>query len=152
MSEANMRPTRAEEVRQERRRQPGATVVAGIKLGVDESKLDRSTYEYRWANETGNRLQQLHANDWDVAPEMAAPGTDSGGTVNSKVAGTDDTGKPFNAVLMRKRKDWFQADQKAKQKPLDEMDEAIRKGSAHQQSEPSLREGAYTPDGGNKIG
>lgn len=152
MPEANVRPTRADEVRQERRRQPGATIAAGIKLGVDESKLDRNTYEYRWANETGSRLQQLHANDWDVAPEMAIQSSDSGGTVNSKVAGTDDNGKPFNAVLMRKRKDWFREDQKAKQKPLDDMDEAIRKGVVHQQSEPSLREGAYTPDAGNKIG
>lgn len=151
MAEQNVRPTRADEVRQERRRKPGATIASGIKLGVDETKLDRGTYEYRWANETGSRLQQLHANDWDVAPEQAAP-SDGGGTVNSKVAGTDNTGKPFNAVLMRKRKEWFRDDQKAKQAPLEAMDEAVRRGVAHQQSEPELREGTYTPDAGNKIG
>lgn len=147
----NARPTRADEVRQERRRKPGATTVMGIKLGVDESKLDRSTYEYRWVNDTGSRLKQLHGEDWDVAPELATD-TDGGGTVNSKIAGTDDNGKPFNTILMRKRKDWYEDDQKAKQKPLAAMDDAIRRGVVHQQSEPELREGSYTPGAGNRIG
>lgn len=141
----NARPTRAEEVRQERRKKPGATTAMGIKLGVDESKLDRRTYEYRWANETGNRLQELHGNDWDRAPEIASED-------GTKVAGTDDNGKPFKTVLMRKRKDWFNEDKREKQKPLAEMDEAIRSGVVHRKAEPELREGAYTPGAGNQIG
>jgi hypothetical protein len=145
MAENVQRPTRAEEVRQERRKKPGATMVTGIKLGVDGSKLDRKTYEYRWANETGNRLQQLHGEDWDRAPELAA---DDG----AKVAGTDENGKPFKTVLMRKRKDWYSEDQKAKQKPLEEMDKAIREGVVHHKSEPALRDGSYTPGSGNTIG
>ena len=65
MAEANQRPTRAEEVRQERRRQPGSTVASGIKLTVNEAELDRTQYAYRWVKDSGGRMTQLHGDDWD---------------------------------------------------------------------------------------
>lgn len=145
------RPTRADEVRQERRRKPGSTSMVGLKLTVDESKLDRENYSYRWVNDQGGRMAQLRDNDWDPAPEQAVPNGDGPGTVGAKVAGTDESGKPFNAVLMRKRKDWFDADYKEKMAPLDEMDKAIRAG-VNVSKEAALQDGVYTPDGGNKLG
>jgi hypothetical protein len=36
-----MAQNRADEVRRERRKKPGQTVVSGIKLSMDESKLDK---------------------------------------------------------------------------------------------------------------
>jgi hypothetical protein len=51
---------------------------------------------------------------------------------------------------MRKRKDWFQADQKEKQKPLDEMDRQIRRGQSRPEIEASDRDDFYTP-GTNSI-
>lgn len=145
------RATRADEVRQERRRQPGATVMAGIKLTVDETKLDRKTFEYRWAKDFGGRMPQLHSEDWDPAPESAVLGNQGEGTVGTKIGGTDEGGKPYNMVLLRKRKDWFRADQEEKQRPLKEMDDAIRRGTNHLQDQPEAKEGFYTPNGQNTV-
>jgi hypothetical protein len=150
MAEANVRPTRAEEVRQERRRKPGSTVMSGIKLGVDESKLDRKNYEYRWVNDRGNRVQQLTSNDWDLAPEQAALAAGGEGTVQSTIVGTDG-GKPYSGILMRKRKDWFEADRAEKLKPVHEVEQAIRAGTNHQKDSPELRDGTYTPNGANTL-
>lgn len=151
MADAITKPSRADEVRQERRRKPGSVAMSGIKLGVDESKLDRETYEYRWVNDHGARMSRLHHEDWDVAPEQAAPVNDGEGSVNRKIAGTDEAGKPMSAILMRKRKDWYRGDQAEKMKPLEEMDQAIRRGANHQGDEPDLRSGVYTPNGQNVL-
>ena len=43
-------------------------------------------------------------------------------------------GKPYGVVLMKKYKDWHEADRKAKNKPLEEMDKAIKRGTAHEQA------------------
>jgi hypothetical protein len=144
------KPSRADEIRQERRRKRGSVVMAGQKLGVDESKLDRANYTYRWAADTGHRMTQLHGEDWDVAPENATD-SDGEGTVNTKLAGTDKQGKPYSHVLVRKRKDWYDADKKEKQAPLDAMDKAIREGVNHIADEKDLRDGVYTPGGRNII-
>jgi hypothetical protein len=136
------RGNRAEEERRERRRKPGALSAQGKRLVVDESKLDRNKFEYRFANDTKGRLQQLHADDYDPAPE---------GESDHRLAGTDETGKPFNAVLMRKRKDWYDDDQKEKMRPLKEMDDAIRRGDHRADGEPDMRSGTYTPGGRNTI-
>lgn len=148
------KPTRADEIRNERRRKAGDVAHTGTRLVVDETKLDRQIYEYRWVNDDGPRMQRLMSEDWDPAPEAGAvPDSHSEGSLNAKLAGTDGQGKPMNAVLMRKRKDWYRDDQKDKQKPLDAMEKAILEGNAHvQTNEPALKEGTYTPDGGNKIG
>jgi hypothetical protein len=142
MAETAEKPSRADTVRTERRRTPGATVHSGIKLAVDEKHLDRNTYAYRWVNDRGTRVKNMEANDWDVAPI-------DGRSTEKRVVGFD-SGRPTNAVLMRKRKDWHAEDQKQKRKPLDEMEAAIKRGVAHS-NEADLRGGiAYTP-GTNTI-
>lgn len=143
MADASTRPTRAEEVRQERRRKPGSTAHLGIKLSVPEDQLDRTTYEYRFANDTGSRVASLKDDDWDPAPI-------GGASTDTRVVGTD-SGKPIKAVLMRKRKDWYDADQKAKRKPIDEMDAAIRRGTAHKQEKDLGSDVSYTPGSGNTL-
>lgn len=153
MTEETTKPTRAEEVRQERRRKPGSLASAGYKLGVDESKLDRKNYHYRFVNDKDGRVQQLYAQDYDPAPEVGAKQDTNGlGTVNTAQAGVAD-GKPFNAVLMRKPIRMHEEDQKEKQKPLEEMEEAIRRGADHGKSNApaSQVQSAYTPGGANTI-
>ena len=137
------RPNRADEVRQERRRKPGSTVNYGVKLGVPEDHLDPQ-YEHRWVNDVGNRVASLEADDWDKAPM-------EGRSVEKRHVGTD-SGRPTSAVLMRKRKEWYEDDQKEKRKPLDEMDKAIKRGTAHRSSGEAELSGdvAYTP-GTNSI-
>jgi hypothetical protein len=151
MSDTTTRANRAEEIRQERRKKPGSTVHSGTKLVVDERKLDRANFTYRWVKDYGGRMAQLHGEDYDPAPENAVIGSEGVGTVGAKTGGTDEFGKPYQMVLMRKRKDWFDVDQREKQKPLDEMDRAIRAGRPHSGTE-LTGEGVYTPDGGNRIG
>lgn len=142
------RPTRADEVKQERRRKPGSTTISGLKLHIDKDNLDPA-YEYRWVNDIPGRVQQLYAEDWDkVENKDSANGV---GTIPTQHVGTD-AGKPIAAVLMRKLKSFYQDDQKEKQKPLDAMDEAIRRGVNHEKAEPDLRGPvAYTPNGSNTI-
>jgi activator of 2-hydroxyglutaryl-CoA dehydratase len=146
MTDETTRPTRADEVRQERRRKPGETTHYGVKLHVPEDKKD-PRYTYRHVNDTGDRIEAMKAEDWDPAPI-------DGKSVTSRHVGTDAGGKSIKAVLMRKQKAWYEADQKEKRKPLDEMEEAIKRGTAHTSSnEPELAGAvAYTPGGGNTIG
>lgn len=148
MAEANQRPTRADEVRQERRRKRGSTVVSGLKLHVPTDKLDQR-FEYRWVNDVPGRVQQMTDNDWDrVEDPSIASGVGSVPTVH--VSGSSAT--PMSAVLMRKRKDWYEDDQKEKNKPLDEIDAAIRRGTVHERNEADLRgDVAYTPNGSNHV-
>ncbi len=144
--------TRADEVRQERRKRPGLEAYSGINLTVDETRLERKTYQYRFVNDQPGRVAKLHSLDWDPAPEAAKPDTNSMGSLASAHGGLDDDGRPFNTILMRKRKDWFEADQKEKQKPLDAMEEAIRRGNPNHSANKDLRgPGVYTPDTGNTI-
>lgn len=144
MAEAITRQPRSEEVRQERRRKRGSTVHFGMKLDVPDGTIDRNTYVGRWVNDTPGRIQKMMDDDWDKVPV-------DGASVEARVVSTG-TGKPVEAVLMRKRKDWYAEDQKEKMKPLDEMDAEIRRGKAHEKNEPALAgDGVYTPNGVNII-
>lgn len=145
---ASQRPTRADAERNERRRKPGATTISGLKLHVAPELLDPA-YEYRWVNDEPGRVAGMYDNDWDkVEDKRIAKGEGTVPTVH--VSGASPT--PVKAVLMRKRKEWYEADQKEKQKPLDEMDQSIRRGVNHEQQEPELRGGvAYTPGGSNTV-
>lgn len=138
---------RAENVRQVRRKQPGQPGQEGIKLSLDESKLDRETYQYRFVRDDPGRVQRLVAQDWDPITEPIKEDSTGLGSVPTAHGGTDETGKPYGMIAMRKRRDWFEADQKEKQKPLDAMEEAIRRGK----NDTELKgQGVYTP-GANVI-
>lgn len=144
-----MSESRAETTRRERRWTPGPLDKVGLKLSVDETKLDRDRFHYRFVNDKADRVRSLTAYDYDIAPEAAKPDTNDLGTVTSAHGGTEDNGRPYNMVLMRKERDWFDADQKRKMKPLDEMDEAIRRGNGTT-TNPQAKEGFYTP-GQNQV-
>jgi hypothetical protein len=143
--QAAQRPNRAETERRERRKKRGSTVISGLKLYVDKDKLDPA-YEYRWVNDVPGRVQQMHDNDWDrVEDPTIVP---SAGSIPTQHVGVD-SGRSINAVLMRKRKEWYEEDQKEKRRPLDEIDQSIRRGAHHK--EPELAgDIAYTP-GTNSI-
>ena len=138
-----LRETRSEIERRERRRKPGPVEQAGLKLTLDESKLDRNRFHYRFVNDKPERVRHLMANDYDIATEVAKPDSNSGGTVTSALAGVDERG-PYNTVLMRKERDWFEADQVEKMKPLDMMDDQIRRGAEHQ-GQKLTGSGVYSP-------
>lgn len=146
---AETRPSRAEQVRRARRMKPGSTLANGIKLGFDESKFDRTAVQLRWVRE--ERVQQLYAQDWDpVSEKDAKQDTTSLGTLPEAHGGLDEAGRPYKMVLMSKFKDWYDADQKAKQGKLDEKDEQIRRGQ-NTNSETAKLGATYTPGGVNII-
>ncbi len=141
--------TRAEDSRRERRMKPGELEAGGLKLSLDENKLDRNQFQYRFAADRPGRVQQLQRQDWDVVTDDVKPDANGLGSVVTAPAGVDE-GKPYNHVLMRKYKDWYKADQKIKQRPLDEIDQAIRRGQ--DSTAATLRgQGIYTPDSVNSI-
>ena len=147
MAEAATRPTRAEETRRARRMTPGSIVASGVKLALDESRLDRKTYKYRWVKAEGNRVEILKKKDWDLVDDEQAKTDGTGlGSVPTQHGGIGESGKPYGLVLMRKYTDWYDDDQKAKRKPLDAMEAAIRKGTVQEQAgEPELAGVTYTP-------
>jgi len=51
--------------------------------------------------------------------------------------------------LMEQKREWYEEDQIAKQKPVDETDKAIREGSLGSQGLQDHEK--YAPDGGIKI-
>lgn len=144
------KPTRAAEVR-ERRRKPGSATNNGIKLALDQSQLDPN-YHHRFVRSDPARVRQLIAQDYDpVSNSAAKPDSTGMGSVPTALGGLDEAGKPYDLILMRKPKDWHEADQKEKMKPLDENDEAIRRGLTTQKHVELRGPGVYTPDEGNSI-
>jgi hypothetical protein len=148
------RPTnaeaRADEIRAARRKKPGPVEQAGLKLTVDETRLDRNNYHYRFVKDDPNRIRQLGARDYDIAPESAKEDSNSLGTMTSALGGVNEEGRPYNMVLMRKHSVLHEDDLKEKQKPLDEIDEAIRRGQTGLPGQELKGSGVYTP-GQNSI-
>lgn len=136
--------SRAIQERRARRKKRGATSLTGIKLAVEQDRLDPA-FHHRWVRDTGDRVRQMENEDYEIVPGAAAA-DETAGTTGRKHGGTEDAGNPYGMVLMRKPREWHDEDQKDKQRPLDEMENAIRRGTAHQNNEPDLRGVSYTPN------
>lgn len=115
-------------MREERRRK-GKTGKLNQKLAVDPAAMDPA-YRYRWANDDELRIQNLEANDWDIVdardPLKERDGRSGLGSAMSKVVGRNEDGSPKKAYLMRKRRDWYDADKAEKMAELDEQEKAIK--------------------------
>lgn len=126
------RPTRADEVKTERRRQRGSTAHTGMKLGVNEALLDRKNFEYRWINDKAGRIDAMTKNDdWDLvvdpSKQVKGEGTNEGSYVSIHV-GTGENNQPLRAYLARKPKAFYDEDQADKKAELDKTMEAIKRG------------------------
>lgn len=147
---------RADEVRRERRHKRGDAVHTGYKLTVDESKLDRNNYVYRYVNDTPGRIHAFtQGGEWDVVEdpkkELKSDATGEGTGV-SVVAGTREGGEPMRSVLLRKPKWIHDEDLKAKHENLDEMMRGLARG-VPQSAEGKQEVGTtYVPEGGISIG
>lgn len=141
---------RIEELRA-KRQQRGTAYTAGKNLSVDASKLD-PRYEYRWVNNenvSGRQAEATFLGDWEMVPNKNGDFKD-GRNVEEKstIARLVDKDNGKRAYLMRKPKELYQDDQKAKLAPIQkQVSEMRRHGVA-----PSVKadEGAeasntYTP-------
>lgn len=94
---------------------------------------ERNNKTLRFVNDAKARIQQLMNRDWDLVKYQGGQigideNTQDIGNCYSLIVGTQETGEPLRAYLMCKEKDWYEDDQKRKQKELDEVDNAIRSG------------------------
>lgn len=147
---ANEPKSRAAEVKQERRRRADTGENAGLKLHVPEGMKEKG-YVYRWINDKASgRIQNMTVgDDWDIVKTPAING-DGDGTPVTRNVGTGEHGQPMRAYLCRKPEQFYQEDQAAKQRPIIEQEEAMRRGPLPNSSGLSTTE-AYVPSGHKNV-
>jgi hypothetical protein len=129
-----------------------------IPVGVPRLKLDggqRQGFVRRWVNDDGNRLQDFQAGGYEFVMNQLPAGSDitareSTDSRVSRVVGTKADGSPLTAYLMEIRRDWYEEDQAAKQKRLDDQESQMRRGEDSQGGAPG-RDGRYVPRDGITI-
>ena len=128
---ARARPTRAEVTGHERRRRRAGTLnrMAQYTLDIfEEGQLDPN-YVYRWIADTGSRLRQVtRGDDYDFvnASEIkdfsAEDSTDSEGAERIRMlTGKDKHGNPEYCYLLKKRRDFWEDDNRAGMDFRDDM-------------------------------
>lgn len=151
---APVQSARVEEVKQRRRRRESIGVDRNLKLFIPESAKDPN-FVHRWVNAREGRIKSMYEDDWDVVSITQLNGGDdpgknlSEGTNVSRV-GNQTTGEGM--VLLRKPKEFYEEDQKAKQAKLDELDKTMRQGPAQSAEGIGPNDHAYVPGGRNIIG
>lgn len=79
-------------------------------------------YQYRVVNDVEGRVQDLLDQDYeiDLTAKVGEKRVDEISSLGS--AKQISVGGGIKAIVMRKRKDWFEEDQAAKQKEIDELE------------------------------
>jgi hypothetical protein len=86
-------------------------------------------FAYRIANDTDDRILTLLEEGWEIDPSEAIRVGDSKLVDDSRGIGKTrqvSVGQGIKAVLLRKRKDWFDEDQAAKQEYVNKLEQAMR--------------------------
>lgn len=130
MSDAATAPTRTRasraqtdaETRTRRRKFSENDEGVDFNYWVDESKLDRENFAYRFVNDVKNRVEKLIRQDWDVVSE-AEMGFETDRHADISVG--DGRRVDLRARLMRKPKDWFEEDHARKQRKNDDRMKAV---------------------------
>lgn len=124
-----------------------------VPLGVPRSKLSAPQiqgYSTRWINDTTGRLQNAEAGGYEFVYERELDGqagnTDLGEKV-SRIVGRNEDGSPLRAFLMKIKETWYREDQRTKQRKVDDIDAAIRRGKLNEQPDDKR----YVPKEGIKI-
>lgn len=122
------------QAKQERNRRPFSSKEPNLPLPTIAGFIPR------WFNDEENRLPRAQDAGWEfVNPsefptfrpsQHVAPNSDLGSRI-SVVCGTDELGQSIRAYLMKINKDFWDEDQAAKQKEIDETDKAIHGGRVH---------------------
>lgn len=91
------------------------------------SAPSRPGFVRRWANDEGNRVEELQNRDYDFVEEKGIS-TQSGGSRVSRYVGTKPNGDPMHAYLMEVPEEYYKEDQEAKEQINNRVDEALRAG------------------------
>lgn len=118
-----------------------------VPLGMKQASLSASVrpgYQRRWVNDVAGRLQQAIEGGYEhVAQDPTAKSQDLG-VKTSRVVGSKEDGQAMSAYLMEIPVEWYEEDQRTKQKPVDDFEVAMKGKSGF--------DGAYIPrSGGTKI-
>lgn len=132
---------------------------ARVPLGLQRnSKLEAFTpqgYVGRWMNDEGDRLPAALRGGWEFMKDKKPVGAGSSnldtdlGQYTSQIVGTKEDGSPLRAFWMLIKKEWYDQDQIAKLKPVEEVEKAIKRGKFAPSGEST--EGQYVPKSGIKI-
>lgn len=159
MSEAatkeKSRPARAEEVKGRRRRREGLGAERNLKLHVPEESKNKD-FVYRWVNDRAGRVRQLTTmDDYEVVSTTELTGGDPDPTGNTaegtvmKRVGDSRIGE--GVVLVKKPREYFEADKREEQKSLDARDALLRKAPPKESGGLDASDNAYIPNGRNII-
>jgi hypothetical protein len=140
------RPPRQVEGETQRRRRSSLDHSRNLKLHVPESTKD-SGFEYRWIKNTPGRVSQLtKQDDYDIvtSEEIASEGL---GSAVERSASKSEGG---TMVLVRKPKEFYDADKRKEQAALDALEDGMRRGSVPG-GEGLNGPNAYVPGGSNIV-
>ena len=128
---------RAQETRVARRRRQtddpydGVQLHLGVSPHIKEGEFSEDNYAYYWANDDKGRLQYLtEQDDWDFVEDREADkdARNKGcGTRLERTVGRGRDGQPIRAVYLRKRREYFNADQAQMLAKLDARHRDLRK-------------------------
>ena len=131
---------RAESVRERQRPDRVPLGVPHFKLTLVDYADQLEGYVPRWINDDGGRIQHAMKGGYEpIYQDHIKVGdgedlnTDMGSWV-SQIVGKKENGEPLRAYAMKIRKEWYDEDQKAKQAPIDAIDEAIKGGNVAKQA------------------
>ena len=125
-----------------------------VPFGTPEARLSapkRDGFYRRWFNDTPGRVQRaLDAGYALVRDETFEEDEDGKKPAVSRVVGTNEDGSPMHAILMELPMELWDQDQKVKQAPLDEFDDALRRGNIRGADERD-NSSFYVPDEGISV-
>jgi len=117
---------------EQRRRRTDRKGVLGYRLQVAEEKLQLDRYKYGWFNDDDARIFSVNKqDDWDFVHQDGTEIKENAqmGSAINVVVGTKADGSPKRAYLMRKRKDWYEEDQRQNREKIEEMMNEMRRGN-----------------------
>lgn len=85
-------------------------------------------YEYRFVNDTGDRVESFKEDGWEVVPSKDVRIGDKrvGAPTTTGSAAEASVGQGQKAVLMRIKEEWYDDDQAAKQAHVQQTEEAMK--------------------------
>lgn len=85
-------------------------------------------YNYRFVNDSGDRVQEFLDNGWEKVPAKKVRVGDKriGAASEEGTDATASVGQGVKAYIMRIRKDWYEEDQEAKQAHINATEAATR--------------------------
>lgn len=85
-------------------------------------------YEYRFVNDSGDRVQEFLDNGWEIVPSKSVRIGDKrlGTATEEGSPATAQVGNGTKAYVLRIKDEWYQEDQAAKQALVKQTEEATR--------------------------